>query len=396
MKQLTFYLNDLKTAWMTFSIDCSVSYGLVNCTNCIYEYNAVDIELSGDDYKEFKYNWDDGTEIGAGINIGMTIGWAMYYSKQPFNYPCRTINTWIKPDYIDGNYPDYRTRDDYVFIAEHLLTLDSNFTWYAKSYQFNSVINVYNGYTLGKIVNDIYIGGDVVTLYPYAFDSLTFDDVVIVLNRIYKAYQYSCRNLNNLYVKTFEYCVQIGTEAFCNSNLKCDSTYTLDNGTVIDNAIILDNCEFIKPYAFSNTTIKLVYFGNKVTLVGEHSFAACERLEYILGYKDEFNTSIKSGIFILNYPYSKDNPLITYIDTENNYDWVEDNRKKRTEIKKYILCIENHSDNYIQISLSSDSSGQLKFNCDDNILTCHLTDDLETKYTGVCTCIDNKWYQFKE
>ena len=74
-----------------------------------------------------------------------------------------------------------------------------------------------------------------------------------------------------------------------------------------------------------------------------------------------------------------------------------DRRIISTEIKyKYTLVFENHNNEFVKIPLANDSSGQVKINCDDKVLSCHLTDDLDTKYTGVCVAADDKWYQFKE
>ena len=173
----------------------------------------------------------------------------------------------------------------------------------------------------------------------------------------------------------------------------------------IESINLTDDC-YIANEAFFDC-LKLSKINDNNTLggrVGWRSFCNCISLTSL----NILETLVidNDNKFELSHPYvflvgTKYKPVVTTVTGEQSiilaYDWERDRRILSTEIKyKYSLNIENHNNEWITIPLSSDNTGQLKFYCDDNILTCHLTDDLDTKYTGVCVAADDKLYQFKE
>lgn len=184
------------------------------------------------------------------------------------------------------------------------------------------------------------------------------------------------------------------------------SEYGAFNGHDYLESITLRNDCYITDYAFSGC-LKLNKINDSNSLggrVGTQSFCDCisltslNILESLIIDTSGIWGSPNYSVFWITDQYE---PVVTVVTGEQSiilaYNWEQDRRILSTEIQyKYTLLFENHNNEWIRIPLKKDSSGQVKINCDANLLSCHLTDDLITKYTGLVIAVDGKWYQFKE
>lgn len=226
---------------------------------------------------------------------------------------------------------------------------------------------------------------------------------------------YRCLNLENITIKSCKKIERVGVYS-CPKlvSVVCDNVEIIGESAFVEcnllKSITLSNCLEIKLGAFENCYNLSDIDLSRCEILGG-AFSNCSGITNIdLKSAKDINNSFYNcenlvNIYNLNtVPYNNaffvnSEELIKTHVTGNSlmikrYDWKSCNRYVDVGIG-YELNIKNNN-RWIKIALSSDNTGQLKFYVDENILACHLTDDLDPKYTAVFVCADGKWYQFKE
>lgn len=376
--------------------------------------NAIDayFEGSGEMYEDF-----NGDELNAIYDGALIVGFItcnqclyfLYVKGGVMSFPCSTIANgfYTKGTGCIANY----NKEEFTFYANYLTELKRGFGVLAENYVmvqctqvftdvqressfFNANRNTIKSITIGNYAD---IG-------KYAFYRLPYTTIECgPLNNVGEYAFSNCNKLNdNIEIigeigqHAFEYCYYL-TSVKCNGNIIGYNAF--QDCEKLENVIL--NSSKIRAQAFLGCySLKSIDLKN-VEEIGNWAFGKCSALQYIYNFKyfeDNNSTHYTNGIFWLDDSF-KDNPLQTYVSGDNDaileYKWIYDYRILNI-ITGYTLNIENHNNEWITIPLSYDSSGQLKFYCDESLMTCHLTDDLDTKYTGVCVAADGKWYQFKE
>lgn len=377
--------------------------------------NSIDgyFEGTGEMYDDFngdKRIWIYEGAITVGSITCNNCLYFLYIKGEVMSFPCSTIANGF---YTDGrlciaNY----NKVDFTFYAENLKEIKRKFRILAENYImvqctqiFTDIQDTSSFFNSNRDTIKSITIGNYADIGDYAFYRIPYTTINCgPLNNVGKYAFSNCNGLNDnievlgsLGQHAFEYCYYL-------TSVKCDCDIIDDNAFY--KCERLENIEFsatkIRAEAFSGCkSLKSIDLGN-VNELGRWAFAHCDSLQYIYNFKyfeDNLSNHFKTGIFMLSdYPF-ENNPLQTYVSGDNDaileYKWNSDYRVLNI-ITGYSLNIENHNNEWITIPLSSDNTGQLKFYVDENILTCHLTDDLDTKYTGVFVAADGKWYQFKE
>lgn len=399
-KQVTFQLGI--NAYVVFTMTYHYSSNYMQCDSCNYTfYGAGDIY---DEAPTQKMEFDDGTQVVDPLVFDRCLGWALYYSTQAFTYPYDNIRSWFKPVFYNTNSPDYRNKTELVAIFTKITTLDTNFNFYASQYQFWNVTDVYKVgsfvyYGNTSILQEIIFSGTGIIFHSNSFTKygITYDNLVVrVYCNIDGIEDYGLQ-ANRLYIHGLENCRTIGRWAVYGSVVN-----------VIDKDELAIGAEEIGVKAFYDCILPSVLNLAGVKIVHQGAFCRCNCVTTIKnfyveqtldGNYENVNNDNDDAFCFWCYDVYSPIPVETKIsgsyDLIVRYNWGIDNRILNI-ITGYSLNIENHNNEWIRIPISSDETGQLKFYVDNNILTCHLTDDLDTKYTGVFVAADGKWYQFKE
>lgn len=399
-KQVTFQLGD--NAYVKFTIKYHYTNYYMQCDSCSYTfYGAGDIY---DDGPANKMKFDDGTQVIDPLAFDRCLGWALYYSSQAFTYPFNNIKRWFKPLFYITNLPDYRKNTMQVAIFPKLTVLDSNFSFYASQYQFWNVIDVYDvsSFVCGgdnSILKEVIFSGTGIIFHSKSFTNygITYENLVIRVYCNIEGIEDYGLQANRLYIHGLENCRTIGRSAVYGSIVN-----------VIDKDELAIGAEEIGNRAFCDCELPSVLNLAGVKIVHQGAFCRCNCIttiknfhveQTINGYNENVNNDNDDAFCFWCYDAYSPIPVETKIsgsyDLIVRYNWGMDNRILNITTG-YSLNIENHNNKWITIPILSDETGQLKFYVDNNILTCHLTDNLDTKYTGVFVAADGKWYQFKE
>ena len=400
-KEVTFQLGD--NAYIVFSMTYHYSSYYMQCDACNY-YFIGDGNIY-DNAPSDKMQFDDGTKVLDPLVFDRCLGWALRYTSDAFTYPFTNIKSWFKPVFYAGHYPNYTNNTNIVAIFPKLTTLDGNFYFYGSIYEFWNVIDVYgvgsfvyNGNY--SILGQVKFSSDFITFHERALKQcgVIYSNSSIYIDSNIDAIEGYALQANRLYIHGLKNCNTLGDWAVYGSiiNLIGDKQ-ELEIGTYEIGNKAFYQCSL--PSTINLAGVKIIHQGafcvdNCITTI--KNFYVEQTLN---GNNENVNNDNDDAFCFWCYDGYSAIPVDTKISGDYNlitrYNWGIDNRRLNI-ITGYTLNIENHNDKWITIPLSSDETGQLKFSCDDNILTCHLTDDLDTKYTGVFVCADEKWYQFKE
>lgn len=179
--------------------------------------------------------------------------------------------------------------------------------------------------------------------------------------------------------------------------------YASFNGHDYLESITLRNDCYIADGAFSGC-LKLSKINNNNSLggrVGTQSFCDCislTRLNILESLIIDTSGIWGSPNYSVFWITDHHEPVVTTVTGKQSiiiaYNWERD-RRIIGDIK-YSLHFQNHNAQWVGIDMESHSDGQVKISPDGVFKTCRLTDDINTKYTGLCVAVDGKWYQFRD